>query len=253
MTNKVGGIGKDVKHKHKEPKPIARHNYCFLCKDEFREYFSHIQSDTHKNSVHLQSNCYSQIDQVCHELESKWDVQYPNLSNISNRTPSCKKSTVVDKYNSIINPEMDEYDLPVTPKKDEEFVESFQEQLEKSEVPLCDSKEDSPEVKHIKSPTYKGEEVLLLFDEPNKDISNRIRKAKNTPNKFIPKDQLLNGFTPKIHKHRKPGSTLKRKLFQDPRPKSCVKSRPAYFATSPVPIEFSQNSHEASSHEIEGR
>ena len=34
MTNKVGGIGKDVKAKHKEPKPIDRHNYCFLCKGE---------------------------------------------------------------------------------------------------------------------------------------------------------------------------------------------------------------------------
>ena len=80
--------------------------------------------------------------------------------------------------------------------------------------------EDSPIIKNVTSPKYKGEEVLLLFDEPNKDISNRIKKAKNTPNKFIPKDQMLNGLTPKIHKHRKPKSTLKRKLFQDPRPKS---------------------------------
>lgn len=45
MTNKVGGMGKDVKHKHKEPKPLNRHNYCFLCKDEFKEYFSHIESE----------------------------------------------------------------------------------------------------------------------------------------------------------------------------------------------------------------
>lgn len=69
-------------------------------------------------------------------------------------------------------------------------------------------------------------EVLLLFDEPNKDISNRIKVAKNTPNKFIPLDQLLNGMTPKLHRSRKGiKSALKRTLlFEDSRTPSRIET-----------------------------
>lgn len=106
---------------------------------------------------------------------------------------------------------------------------------------------------------------MLLFDEPNKDISNRIKKAKKTPNKFIPKDQCLHGVTPKMHKCKKGNWTVTKRtlLFSDKKTnqskkeisdrqtpfKATEKPAPKLSIAEPTPLSSLREVHK---HEVEG-
>lgn len=57
-------FGEMLTHEHPEPQPIERHNFWFLWKEDFEEYFEHIEGDTHRNSVFLQQEWYEKIDEI---------------------------------------------------------------------------------------------------------------------------------------------------------------------------------------------
>ena len=85
LYNKIGGIGKDVEHEHPEQKPADKHWFWFLCKIEFNDYFDHVFSDSHRNSLWLQSKSYNEIDELCDQLFDNLKVDYQSFSWIPTR------------------------------------------------------------------------------------------------------------------------------------------------------------------------
>lgn len=95
LTNKVGGIGKEWKAVHKEQKPCSKHRFCFLWKIEFEDYFGHIFSSSHKNSIHLQKKAYDEIDSLWDELFVEFTESY-----LTHKSVGIKETTADNKEDS---------------------------------------------------------------------------------------------------------------------------------------------------------
>ena len=58
-----------------EPKPGPNHLYCAVCKEQFKEYYAHIFSQTHKNNVKTGRNndIFTEIDITIKEVNESSD------------------------------------------------------------------------------------------------------------------------------------------------------------------------------------
>lgn len=60
---------------HVEPKPWDHHKFCGICKEAYEDYYNHIDSKQHKDSLKLQQYFLKQIDGEINELVAKEDLR----------------------------------------------------------------------------------------------------------------------------------------------------------------------------------
>ena len=159
MTNKIGGIGKDWKPAHKEQKPWSKHWFWFVCKIEFEDYFGHVDSSGHKNSIHLQEKVYDDIDNLCEELCTEFSQMYINnkLIEIKDTTADNKEDSELFKMSLI--------------RSNESF----------NKLNIKINEESSAEVKSDED----WEEINVIVDEISQDFTNRKENVQNTPMKIF--------------------------------------------------------------------
>ena len=192
ITSRASKIGKGLKHKHKEPKPIDNHDYWFVCRDDYLSYFDHIESNLHKNSIHFHQKYYNEIDQIwsslMNSLEDRFSVILTKSENNEVQNNELDNLLEKAKWNTIIE------------------KENFSHQLIKENSCIEESE--------ISSSSSLNESFSL--NERNDEIKNRIKRFKNTPQKCWPNSHKKKTLTPIYYKfNKKIKSAMKQTLIFD--------------------------------------
>lgn len=169
LTNKIGGMGKDCKAVHKEQKPCSKHSFCFLCKVEFEDYFGHIESENHKNSIHLHQRSYDVIDSMFDDLFVTFKQDYPSFSCYkSHDSPSKKPCESKLPLSTLSQP----------PTAIQDLNSELYSQLSKGS--------DGPQgTSHsISSQGDDDQEINVIVEERSNDFTNRKYNERHTPLKL---------------------------------------------------------------------
>ena len=153
-----------------------------MCKVEFEDYFSHVVSESHKNSIHLHQKSYDLIDDMFDELYVDFQEKYPPFKCYKN----CNSS------------ELDLSMIQKEPTMSIQEQQSTHSQLAKLGEPSNKIEEPSLEQEGEED----DEQINVIVEEISNDFTNRKVNEQNTPmkgnlangeySKYTPNKSILN-------------------------------------------------------------